>query len=372
MNGAQDAQTASGHTVGNAIEAYTLAQDTQMKRQKLEQEKQQNELNKANWLNSQIVNIGRQPEGAARDLMLKSFSNQLPSVVPGANPDITELFKRDPEMLRKATEAAQHYMQNQSFDPTALNAFFSMSTPEAIDAMNKNAENIAKIKAQQMGAQQVKAQNQQDAQVTGVLSKWDAHPQLQKLVGLGNKLDNDLTLLSTHDPKHPVTYQAVHEVIQNIATVLGNGTVSDSRVNSISPETGGELANRIATFAADDPNRPASPEIIRFAKSMTERLNNNITQQVSSTSRQIGSARTNAALFHNPIIAQAAQEKMQYFDKGQWRMAAQGAPAEQAQAPAAGAPTEGATQNYNGATYKVIGGHWVKQGAQQAGGMGGQ
>ena len=361
MNGAQEAQTAQGQTVGNAINAYTLAQDTQMKREKLEQDKQQNELNKANWLNSQIVAIGRQPEGAARDLMLKGFSRQLPSVVPGANPDITELFKRDPEMLRKATEAAQHYMNNQQFDPTALNGFFSMSTPEAIDTMNKAAENIAKIKAAQLGMTAVKRdaleeQMNVNAGRVGQLYEQDAILKLSKTNV--NALKRSENILS--NPKLPVTAKDLNLAYTDyINAVAAGGAATEGKITRELPDTFETMKNDLLLKVgvnADLRKTDAGKALIEQLQGRITGVHHDIQQAIAEQAKNL---HTSNSLSSNPKVKAVNDLKLQQYT-------AQAAPAQ------AAGPTEGATQTYNGAIYKVIGGHWVKQGAQQAGGMGGQ
>lgn len=193
--GAQAAIQQQGHTVGDALGAYSAVTKLQQGKQELELKKQDNERNKAQWLNSQIVAIGRQPEGAARDLMIKGFGQQLPNIVPGANPDIPELFKRDPEMLRKATEAAVHYSQGGAFDPNALNQWFTMNTPEAIEAVNKNAENMAKIKAAQLGGQAMRAQVMQGNQTSAAIDKVtkdDVLRDLSQRIGSAQTMESQL------------------------------------------------------------------------------------------------------------------------------------------------------------------------------------
>lgn len=140
-------QSAPGQTVGNAVEAYQLQQKTQEMRADLDKKKQENETNKSHWLLGQIDTIGRMPEGAARDLAITAFGKQAPSVFPNFNPDIPTLFKKDPELVMKANTAAQAYMNGQAFDPTALNAFASANTPDALKMINTAAENVEKIKA---------------------------------------------------------------------------------------------------------------------------------------------------------------------------------------------------------------------------------
>lgn len=311
-------QNGASQTVGDAIGAYGAVQKLQQDRQQFEMKKQENEMNKAQWLNSQIIAIGRQPEGAARNLMLQGFARQLPTIIPGANPDIPKLFEKDPEMLRKGVEAAKLFQDNRQFDPAALNSFFTQMTPEAIDTLNKNAADIAKIKAAQLGGQAMRAQTMQDNSTMAALDKFQKDPKLPALEDLGKKLDRDSIMLKQTDPSHPVTYQTAHEVLQNIATVLGNGTLSDARVNSISPHLGDEVNARIKTLLGNDPNQAADPRLIGYVSHIVDRLNNAVGADVVARARTIGNSKDNQ-FFHNPNIAAASKAKQQFYEAGKWR-----------------------------------------------------
>lgn len=101
ISGAQDAVNNQQHTVGNAVQAYQVAQQAQHATQELEMEKQSNDINKANWLMSSLDKANR-TAGPIRNAMIDSLKTQYQKLNPGADPKVFDVLqKQTPEDSRQ-------------------------------------------------------------------------------------------------------------------------------------------------------------------------------------------------------------------------------------------------------------------------------
>lgn len=362
MSGAQEAQNQQGQTMGTAVQAYQTQQSLEINKQKLAMDQQKNEQDKAtNFMGQMNTLAGMPPE--VRKTVLPGMTKTWQQMYPDMDVNFPKELA-DPnygnQIMQTASRAFQ--LMREGHDPgpdgyKAINAIPGQTSEQRWAGIQKAQEDYTKIQVAKNSPQLVKAQNQQDALAEQVASKFDQHPALTLLTGMGNKLDNDKSLLTSSGPDHPVTNQAVNEVIRNIATVLGNGTVSDSSTDSISTHLKSADAAKLQAYATDNPNIPASPELIKFGLNMVNRLNTNVGNQVVAKTNQIAQSRENAAFFHNPTLAALAKNKADFYRQGKWRAGYSDgqAPTQAAQTPtSAAAPVASAPTNPYGNSEKEI------------------
>jgi len=339
ISGAQNAAGDVGKSVGDAVTAYHVAATAEHARQELEMEKQNQQMNKANFIMQGITKASTLT-GPLQKQYIQSFAGQWKRMDPNADTAGLESLKMDPEAMQKYI-GAMHTLASTGNVTNADQAdYISRSgSLEGVQKMIDDHENhVAMIESSRLKAQSLEGRvlNGQDQLTQGMLDKWTHDPKLPNLIDLGNKLDRDHQMLTTNDPNFPVTYQAVHEVISNIATVLGNGTASDTSRREITPMLGDEKIKALETAVTNNPNKPASPELVKFALHMTDRLNSSLDNQVAARSAQIANSRDITGMFHNPAMRAAAQSQHAYYKSRQWRV--QQALGEQAAAPQPQAP----------------------------------
>lgn len=310
-------QEGPSQTVGNAVQAYQIAQKAQADRQALEQKKQENEMNKSHWLLGQIDTIGRMPEGAARDLAIDSFGKQAPSVFPGFNKDLPTLFKRDPDMVAKANIAAQHYMDGGQFDPSALNQFATMETPDALKMINGAAENVTKLKAAQLAATSGRVAAMQDTATLGAVSKLHNDPTIVQGVKRGQAFDIDLDQLG----KKP-NWQTYNEVFQNYANSLAGakGVVSDAKLHEMQTALSGPQVGKWSTYLTNHPDasgNEADPEAVKWLQTKLKEVSSFNDHQMGVAANR--KAALDSKFLHNKAVVPALQQTAQMYQNGGWR-----------------------------------------------------
>ena len=139
----------------------------------------------------------------------------------------------------------------------------------------------------------------QDNAVQAAGDKFDKDPNINKLVPMGQSLGRDLKTIAHNSKEHPVTYQILHESLMNVAAVLGAGSLSDSRVNSITPHVSDETRSKIEQFFSSNPNVAADQKYVDYVRGLVTRLHGAVRSDISDRAEQIGNAR-DASLFHTP------------------------------------------------------------------------
>lgn len=310
-------------TVGDALGAYKMATDLQNGQAELKMKQEKNEQDKANWVVGSLVNIAKLG-GKAQGIAIDTFGKRMQQAYPGYNQDFVKLFKEDEDFRRNvASQSASLITRGAIQTPEQAKMVYDylhMSNEDVVQQFDKMGQEQAKVQAAQLSAQALgqRAQNMQDNSTLAATKAFDTNSKLPNLMDLGRKLDRDTEMLAVRDPKHPVTYTAVHEVLQNIATVLGNGAISDARVKSISPHLGDEVSAKIQTFLNNDPNQPADPDLVEYTKHLVGRLNRAVDGDVIAQAKVIGAGK-DADLFNNKNIAVANKRKEDYFTTRKWR-----------------------------------------------------
>lgn len=280
--------------------------------------KQQAEEGKANWLNSQIVAIGRQPEGAARDLMIKGFARQAPQVFPGFNQDIPEMMKKDPQFAQDAVVAAKHFSEGGQFDPKGLNAWTTMSTPEAIDMAKHAREGIDKIRAAQLGGQAMRAANMQDNTVFNQVKGLRDNPSVKTGIAKGQAFDTDMDQLNNKP-----NWQTYQEAFMNYANSLTGmkGVISDAKLHEMQSALRGPTQGKWSTFATDNPGaagNEASPEAVAWLKGKIGEVSRVNDVQIGSAARR--HANVNGKYINNQKAIGALNDEAKQYQGGGWRM----------------------------------------------------
>ncbi len=329
---AQQTNADATHTVGDAMQAYHIASSAENARQQLTIQQQENERNKSNWVTSQLQAGAKLPPSSQK-IWAAGFSDNLGKLYPNAHPDVLSAIQKDSEFVKGLAATVAPSLQE---NPSITKGVFGSDLATLQGHVSSRQQEMAMISAAQLKQQAFNGRNEntQDNTLLAVGDKFDKP--LSPMVDLGNKLDRDKEMLKQTDPKFPVTYQAVHEVLQNIATVLGNGSISDARVTSITPQLGDETLKKIDAKIFSDPNLPASPKLVAYAQHIVNRLNGSIDQSVTSGAGRIHSS--SAGAFHNPAIKGMFDNKANYYQTGKWRIGAGGGGAapQQAAAPAGG------------------------------------
>lgn len=151
---AQQGIQQGGQDVSNAMDAYKFAQDTQAKRQQLEQQKQQLVTAKADTFLKSLDSVSRLPEGV-QGYAIDNLRNQAPAL--GINPDFLDIMKKDQGVRRAAFQSASSAVSSGSIGPseagnmlTALGGDVSGAMKYALD----KGEQVAKMKAAALAAAQ--------------------------------------------------------------------------------------------------------------------------------------------------------------------------------------------------------------------------
>lgn len=310
-------------TVGDALSAYKMTQDLQTQQENLKMAKDKNEQEKANWVVGSLVNIAKLG-GNSQRIALDTFGKRMQQAYPGYNQDFVKMFKEDEDFRRNVAQQAAGVLTRGAIkspeQAQLVYDYLHMSSEDVAQTFEKMGQDQAHIQASQAQAAGFaqRASAQQDNGTQAALDKFTKDSKLPSLEDLGKKLDRDTVMLRQTDAKHPITYQSVHEVLQNIATVLGNGTISDARVNAISPKLGDEVSAKLKSFISNDPNQPADKDLVDYANHLVGRLNNAVGADVVARAKTIGAGK-DKDLFHNPNIAEATKRKLNFYEKGSWR-----------------------------------------------------
>jgi hypothetical protein len=188
---------------------------------------------------------------------------------------------------------------------------------------------------------------------------------ITQMRGQANAIYRGMHLIS--DPNNPPSVTAMHEIAQDFASALNNGKVSsDFKLKSISTPTLQENMRKLESFITSNPNQPAPPEVVRFWKDMGSRLNDAYKRQMGARASTI-TKELGTVYKHNQQARDAAAAAAQSYIDGSWINSGEEQPQEAApmgmigNAPKSAGPKEGDTKEWQGKTYKVIGGHWVAQ-----------
>jgi len=312
-----------GHTAADALNAYHVASSAENARQELEMEKSNHEMNKANWTLNSLASLGKMsPE--LQQIAAPGISKQISQMYPNANPDILTALQKDHDFRLKAFQAAAPLVSGggvQTSDGAASIAnLFGGDLVSANQTLEHIGQQRATVAAAQLKNQALEGRvgAMQDNATQAAADKFDKDPNIQKLVPMGQSLGRDAKTLQNNDPKHPVTYQTLHESLMNVANVLGSGSLSDSRVNSITPSVSDEMKAKIESFMQNNPNQAADPKYVDYVQHLVGRLNQAINADVADRAHAVFQGR-DAGLFHNPGIGAAMKAKHQEYTSGAWR-----------------------------------------------------
>jgi hypothetical protein len=155
---AESVQAGPGQTVGHAVQAYQLAQETQAARADLEQKKQANEVAKAHAFLGQLDSLSRMTP-AMQNVALKNLGGMWRNMYPDMNTDFTEALNKDKDFraqtLQVASGAFKSLRDGAPLGPdqaTAINAIPGLSSSQLYDYVNKAQEDYTKKQAAALAA----------------------------------------------------------------------------------------------------------------------------------------------------------------------------------------------------------------------------
>lgn len=320
----------AGQSGNTALQAYHIAATAEHARQELDMEKQNQDMNKATWVMNGLSSLAKVPPGS-QSIAAASFTKQLQQLYPDANPDVMTALQKDDDFRQQAIRAASVGVQQMTGGRVSAQGAQSVAGLFRgdlggaanqfdhiiqADAMTQAAVNKSQGMNARVGAMQ-------DNTVESALDKFDKDPNLMKLTPMGQSLGRDFATLNSATPDHPLTYQTLHENLMNVANVLGSGSLSDSRVNSITPHVSDEVQKQIESYFSSDPNKPADPKMVDYVKNLVGRLNTAVGSDVADRANTIANSR-DSDLFNNPNISKAVQRKAKIYTSGAWRSTASG------------------------------------------------
>lgn len=174
FKGASSAQAGPGQTVGSAMEAYKLAQDTASAREDLDMKKQANEMNKAHAFLGQLDSLSRMTP-AMQNVALKNLSGSWRQMYPDMSTDFQEALNKDKDFraqtLQVASGALKTLRDGGSLSPEAaasINAVPGLTSSQLYDYVSKAQEDYQKkLQAQAMAGNKATAKDNTDFEKLG-------------------------------------------------------------------------------------------------------------------------------------------------------------------------------------------------------------
>lgn len=369
ISGAQQQAQDSGKTVGDAMQAYHIASTAEHARQELDMEKEKQQVAKSQFILDGISKANALT-GPMQTEYIKNFSKSWQSMDPTADTSGIQTLIKSPEDLRNYLGAMKTLGDTGGVgSPQQAQYLWQSGSLEGVQKVLSDYEQhkaMVSAAQQKSEGQNIRGQTMQDNAVQTAGDKFDKDPNINKLLPMGQSLGRDLKTLTHNSKDHPVTYQTLHESLMNVANVLGGGSLSDSRVNSITPHVSDEMRAKVEQYFTDNPNKAADPKYVDYVQNLVSRLHGAVKADVGDRADQIAAGR-NPALFHTPGIGEMVKTKHEYYKNGDWLGNQEAA----ASAPAAGkfAPDVAAYAAKYGITPEAAQKLKDNYSAKQAGGM---
>lgn len=269
MSGAQEAQNQTGQTVGNAMEAYKIANSLEQSKQKLQLEKDQNEQAKATTFLGQMNSLAGMPDSVRKSVMpgmLDSWKKMYPEMDVNFPKEMM-----DPNYSTQITQAAARAfkLMREGRDPgpegyAAINAIPGLSSEQRWAGVQKSQEDYTNVVKAQIGGQAIKAQTGQDNQasmaVDRVLKDSPLNSMIQRTQGANRILGQ---LDEVRSGKMVDTYQFLNDINTEYVNLLTgvNGSALGKLERTEYTTFQGKLANYMQQAKAD-PQSINSPKIL--------------------------------------------------------------------------------------------------------------
>lgn len=347
MSGAQSAQTQQGNTVGDALQAFHITATAEHAKQELEMEQQKQDMNKATWVSSQLQAGSKLPPSSQK-IWAQGFGDQLGKLYPGAHPDVLQAIKSDSDFVKGlATTIAPGLNEN----PSITKDVFGSDLATLQEHVTSRQQQAAMISAAQLKSEGMNGRVQvgQDNAVQAAVKHVHDDPIIKTLVGQDQSLQKARGILAGTS-EHTPSWIELDESMQDAAKVLNGGTVSsDMKLKQLQQGMFDKDTGHVRGYLNSDPNQPASPAAIQFAKHFVDRLSGQIDGQLaqSATRRAAGMG---AQYFHNPNIAAATTDAIKSYQNGSWRGD------QLINQPAQSGPAVGTEHDFSGKTYVFQGG----------------
>lgn len=371
MSGAQETVNQQGRTVGDAMQAYHIAQTAAHATQELEMEKQNQQMNKANFIMQGIARAN----GMAGPVQ-KQYIDQLTGTISKMDPNIDtsglKALVKSPEELQKVI-AANHYLastggvQNPEQAAYAVN---SLGMEGVTKLISDHEEHLAKIQAAQLGMAQVRQQGVNLQTHTAAVKAITDDSYTKQLLTSKQNLENAIQ----NYEKGGATPQEFAELQQAVRANLGIkgqtgvGERQESYLKSV-----GLSIDKVNQFLSGNPQSvlesdPAfSNQILGLARLEVANKSQQGLQQIDKNSKRYKSFyQAPGMAAHQPDFeATLDAQKQQFAPQGQ---AAAGIP--QQQTPVAGTVhNPDGSVTHMGVRYIQQNGSWVAQPGAQAGGQ---
>jgi len=249
IGGAQNATDQLSSTVGDALKAYQVSTDAQQAREKLEMDKQQHEMSKANWVIQNVGKISR-TLGPAQNIMLDNFGKAMQRISPGFDPKLVDIMKKSPEDMQKIAWAMDQFgraggAQNPDQAAHVLDAFGG-DIDKYTDFLDKVDQQQALIKSGQAKASGMQGRvdemkNQNAAAAGSAFEKDDIIKNTKKNL---NSLEKSSSILfKANGPVTAKDLNLAYNDYMNATAPGGNST--EGKVNRELPDTYAQELNTL-------------------------------------------------------------------------------------------------------------------------------
>lgn len=261
----QGAQDLGQHTVGTALQAYHIAATAEHARQELDMQKQEQDMNKAKWVASQLDNIGR-TTGPTRDILIDSFGKQAQQLFPGMSQENIKMLKKDPEVLGNYIAAASNQLSLGQMSPDVAKGMLALGG--SVDEVYKHATDLGHMKAM-VDAARDKSQGMVTVRQEGVdlqghraaIKGISDNPNTSRLLAGYQSINN--ALLEFKNNPSPQSFHTLQNVARINAGSSGQSGVSE-RASTYATDLGIKTseAKQIMTGQMQDVNLN-SPEMVK-------------------------------------------------------------------------------------------------------------
>lgn len=297
VSGAQQTARDSGNSVGHALSAYHIASTVENARKELDMEKDNHEMNKANFVISNLANIGKLPPQAQK-IAMDGFTKNLQQIYPGANPDVVTALQKDQELQKNAFMASYHSMSNGAIktpeEAQNVAALFHGDIPAMSQYLEhlgqqRAMENSAYLKGNQTGAivdQRKDARDRMEHQK--ILDKMSNDPQLKARATQYTNLQNALATITQAKDLTPQQIFEFQQAVRSNLGIKGSGGVGEREqtyMNSL-----GLKAATWKQFLTGDPEKLAKDSgMMNHFKDLANVEMNNIDTQMDSRLNAVAS-----------------------------------------------------------------------------------
>lgn len=325
---AQNTNQMTNQGGNDALQAYHIAATAEHARQELEMEKASHQMNKANWLVSQLDAIAKMPE-ATQNIAMKSFPKQAAQAGIMMDPNFADAMHKDRELRTNAFIHSAHLMsaggiQSPEDAKTVLDTYggdFSSASSE----VQKLGQGILQMKGNQLKADAMgaRAATMQDNAVIGAVQKVHTNPAMTPVKKQALNIDKELGVLEpvadSQGNLHQPTWTDLNEYKQGYTAALnGQGISSDFKLKELGDPSYKQKLAELEAKAKGNQDQPADPTAVDFWKARGQRLQKQLDNQLGVLAHA-GIQGLSPEFLHNPNVVPAVRQAAQKYMDGTWR-----------------------------------------------------